>query len=138
MKNRLDTNCWSERAPLVLLSRDSKRYVNLAQDILDAVPDDWDHVSIAFIIDRRGKERCEVKAACGSPCPADSHCLASIRRAIFRNVISGALIPDGLEWAGFWIDYDIEGEKLIASTMHGDLVKKKQEIIALNLGSDLN
>ncbi len=112
------TSCWDSPTMLVALPRNPARYVRLAQAIIDAVPCTWNRVSAHLVISASGGQTCEIVASCGDDAPAGPDCLGTARRAIVE-VVGAALVPDRAAWVGLWIDYDIEGDRLVARIMHG-------------------
>lgn len=102
----------------IVLTRNAKRYVHLAQAIIDAVPCSWNRISAHLILSPFHAERCAVQATCGDQAPGGVDCRMAVRKAL-SEIGTGALVPRDVTWAGIWVDYDIEGDRLAVTIMHG-------------------
>lgn len=128
------TSCWDSPTMLVALPRNPARYVRLAQALIDAVPCTWSRTSAHLVIGADGDSRCDIAATCGDDARAGPECMAAARAAIVE-LAHAALVPDGSAWVGIWIDYDIDGDRLKATIIHGGPQgsKRRDGILALDL-----
>lgn len=70
------------------------------------------------IVDGSGGRRCHVDSSRPDLPPPDIDCLEAVHDAIC-NLASNAIMPQGLEWVGVWVDYDIDADILVSRIMHG-------------------
>jgi hypothetical protein len=127
---RLSGTCWSEPALPVALSRDVRTYVSLAQDLLDAVPDDWSHVVASLTLDPRLGETCTTR--CG-PCggsPPDEECGKAVRDAL-RRLLDQALVPRTVAWIAVLVDFSVDRDRLVATIAHGGPTGRPQNLASV-------
>lgn len=110
--------CWDSPTTLVALPRNPARYVRLAQALIDAVPCTWNRMLTHLVIEADGSSRCEVRATCGDRALPGIDCISDTRRAL-AELAHASLVPERSVWVGIWIDYDIEGDSLTATIVHG-------------------
>lgn len=124
MHRSLATSCWDHPATLPFLTRNPSRYVALAQALIDAVPGTWNRISAHLVLTSSGQERCSVSASCGDAAAADDACRDAVRLAL-ASLGRGALLPVRALWIGIWVDYDVNGDLLSVTLMHGGQIQPR-------------